>query len=78
MVLECVYKEGGDPNSLDHLYINICLSVCICALQSFLTENQSGTNILDLTELTGIMKVSGVFMLLSLTLFCFISGELFS
>ena len=71
-----VYKEGGDPSSLYHVYIYV--SVCVSELWEVSWQRTwAGQSSLDLSELTGTMKTSGVFLLLSLAIFCFFSGEFF-
>ena len=71
-----VYKEGGDPSSLYHVYIYVL--VCVSELWELSWQRTwAGQSSLDLSELTGTMKTSGVFLLLFLALFCFFSGEFF-
>lgn len=79
MILERdFHKEGGDPSSLHHVSIYRPDCVFSCFLRTASTEHLSWTSGFDLTELTGTMKISGVFLLLSLALFCFFPGEFFS
>lgn len=55
-----VYKEGGDPSSLYHVYIYVL--VCVLELWEVSWQRTwAGQSSLDLSELTGTMKTSGVF-----------------
>lgn len=81
MVLECDFMKKVEiptPSTMS-TYIYIHVWVCILVFWAVSWQRTwAGQTSLDLSELTGTMKISGVFLLLSLALFCFFSGEFFS